>query len=84
MTLGALSCSFVPTGPAIASALPIMTVEPGGASRRTSARAIGPRRGETAQLATVATTRSPRRTSSPGPTGAVQRNPCRCRLGLPR
>ena len=40
-------------------------VAPGSASRRTSARATGPWRGETTAVPTVPTTRSPSRSSSP-------------------
>jgi DNA polymerase-3 subunit epsilon len=41
------------------------TVERGGASRRTSASAMGPKRGETQTLPTVPTARSPSATGSP-------------------
>ena len=54
------------------------------ASRRTSASAIGPNVGETSELVSVPTTRSPRRSSAPAGTGSESLRPRRWRLGLPR
>ena len=60
------------------------TVSPTAASRRTSASAIGPCAGETTELDSRPTTRSPSCSSAPTSAGSDRRSPRRWRLGLPR
>jgi DNA polymerase-3 subunit epsilon len=65
------------TTPAPTAPSPTSTVEPGGASRRTRASAIGPKRGETQVLPTRPTIRPSSLTSSPRLTGAEHLSPRR-------
>jgi DNA polymerase-3 subunit epsilon len=60
------------------------SVEPTSASRRTSASAIGPSRGETVVLPTRPISRSPSLSSAPTSTGADRQSPRSSRFGLPR
>ena len=62
---------------------PTSTLVPGSASRRTSASAMGPRAGETAQLRTCPTVRSPTCRRSPCSAGADRHRPRRRRFALP-
>ncbi len=57
------------------AATPTATAVPGGASRRTSASASGPSRGERVVLATRPTGRPSKLISSPEPTACAQRSP---------
>ena len=61
---------------------PTSTVAPGSASRRTSASAIGPSAGETTELPTRPTPRSPRRSSSPVRGRRRQAQPAQMAVGL--
>ena len=58
------------------------TVSPGTASRRTSASAIGPNVGETSELVSVPTTRSPRCSSAPAATGSDSLQAAQMAVGL--
>ena len=65
------------TTSALTASSPTSTDEPGGASRRTRASAIEPRRGEMQALPTRPTTRPSSLTSSPPLTGAEHLSPRR-------
>src|SRR5262249_35711523 len=72
------------TNSAVTPPSPTETCSARSASRRTIARAIGPRAGERQAVPTAPTSFSPRRSESPCAAGALSRSPRSRRFGLPR